>query len=103
MDIDSMNDYYDESAVTSLESIINAIKNLVPRMNNLTTRFFVERYLNTYGQSSILALDYYPYMFLIMANTILGSFIVNQPSITDIVKNTQGSSKFYSELSKLVL
>lgn len=103
MDLDSINDYYDESAITTLETIINAIKNLVPRMNNLSTRFFVERYLNTYGQSSILALDYYPYMFLIMSNTILGSFIVNQPSISDIVKNTQGSSKFYSELSKLVL
>jgi len=39
---------------------------------------------------------------LIMVNTILGTFIVNQPSISDIVKNTQGSSKFYSELVKMM-
>ena len=68
----------------------------------MTTRYFVERYINTYGQSCILAVDYLPYMFLVMINTLLGTFIVNQPSISDIVKNTPGSSKFHSELVKMI-
>lgn len=97
-----LNDQYDHFSIVTVEDLIGFLKSEVPRMGNLTIRYFVERFLNSYGQSSILAVDYFPYMFLIMVNTILGTFIVNQPSISDIVKNTQGSSKFYSELVKMM-
>lgn len=101
-DIVLLNSEYDKSEIATLDSLINFLKTLIPRMARMTTRYFVERYINTYGQSCILAVDYLPYMFLVMINTLLGTFIVNQPSISDIVKNTPGSSKFHSELVKMI-
>ena len=102
IDVDAINDIYDEASVNNVEELLNLLKEQVPRMESMTTRYFIERYLNTYGQSSILALDYLPYMFMIIVNTLDGSFLVNQPSIGDIVKNTPGSSKFYFELAKMM-
>ena len=101
-DILTMMEAYDMGNVKDLESLINVLKTQATRMNGMTTRYFVERFLNSYGQSSILAVDYAPYMFMIMINTLLGTFIVNQPSISDIVKNTPGASKFYPELVKMI-
>ena len=101
-DIEMVNDIYDRANPQTINDVINVMKQISPRMETLTIRFFIERYMNTYGQSSVLALDYLPYMFMVLSNTLLGSFIVNQPSIGDIVKNTQGSTRYYNELSKMI-
>ena len=101
-EIEILNDEFDKAEIGSLDTLIDFLKTLVPRMQRMTTRYFVERYINMYGQSSVLSIDYLPYMFLIMINTLLGTFIVNQPSISDIVKNTPGATKFHSELVKMI-
>jgi hypothetical protein len=71
-------------------------------MQSLTVRYFVERFLNTYGGSSILAIDYLPYVFFMIQNTLAGGFLVSQTTLSDIVKNTKDIRKFYPELSKSV-
>lgn len=101
-EIDMFSDEYNQANINNVEELINFLKQQVPRMGKLTTRYFVERFLNSYGQTSILAVDYLPYMFLVMINTLLGTFIVNQPSISDIIKNTHGSSRFYAEMIKMM-
>lgn len=101
-EIDMFNEEYTQHNILNVEGLIDFLRNQVPRMGKLTTRYFVERFLNTYGQTSILAVDYLPYMFLVMINTLLGTFIVNQPSIADIVKNTHGSGRFYAEMIKMM-
>lgn len=101
-EIEMFIDDYEQKEIKNIEHLINFLKEQVPRMGNMSVRYFVERFLNTYGQTAILAVDYLPYMFLVMINTLLGTFIVNQPSISDIVKNTHGSSRFYAEMVKMM-
>ena len=106
LDYDTLRLLYDDisnQGVTTFNDLISFISSLTTRMNGLTVRYVVERYLNTYGQSAILAIDYLPYMFFVVINTLLGGFLVTRPSIADIMKGTPQATKFYSELTKLVM
>ena len=93
----------EERNITSINNLVEYIGTLSSRMSGITVRYVVERYLNTYGQSSILAIDYLPYLFFIIINTMLGGFLVSRPSISDIIKSTPQATKFYAELTKLVV
>ena len=78
------------------------MKKQFPRLETLTIRYFVERYINTYNGTAILAIDYLPYIFFVVINMLLGGFLVNQGTLSDIVKNTPMANKFYPELAKIV-
>ena len=93
----------EERNISSINSLIEYIGTMSSRLSGITVRYVVERYLNTYGQSSILSIDYLPYLFFVLINTMLGGFLVTRPSISDIVKSTPQSTKFYAELTKLVV
>ena len=68
----------------------------------LPLKSFVERFLNTYGGSSVLCIDYLPYVIFAIDNTIIGGFLLSQNTLSDIVKNTRDIRKFWPELIKLV-
>jgi hypothetical protein len=93
---------YQNAKATTVEELFGVLKQISPRMQSLTVRYFVERFLNTYGGSSILAIDYLPYVFFMIQNTLAGGFLVSQTTLSDIVKNTKDIRKFYPELSKSV-
>lgn len=86
----------------TIADLFEVLKEISPRMSNLTVRYFVERYLNTYGNSSVLCIDYLPYIIFAIDNTIIGGFLLSQNTLADIVKNTKDIRKFWVELAKLV-
>lgn len=88
--------------IKSFDDMIKYLKTLSPRMEELNTRYFIERYVNTYHAASILSLDYLPYVFFVVVNVLIGSFLIAQPALSDVIKNTKGINKFYAELSKIL-
>ena len=70
--------------------------NVIPLI--LTNTF----HLNETFSGAIMAVDYLPYVFYVIINVKLGSFLIGQGALTDIVKNTKNTEKFYTELAKIV-
>lgn len=102
LDLDLLKTGYTDSDIKDINDLLMFIKTLSPRMNDLNTRYFIERFVNTFHGSSIMSLDYLPYVFFVIINVILGSFLISQTALNDIVKNTKGVNKFYIELSKTI-
>ena len=48
---------YNEANINDINDLLLFIKTVSPRMANLNIKFFMERWINTYGQSAILSLD----------------------------------------------
>lgn len=102
MDLDILQSEYDAAKIMDIDDMLKFIKKISPRMSDLNTRYFIERYVNTYHGSSILSIDYLPYVFFILVNTILSSFLISQTALNEIIKNTKGINKFYVELAKSI-
>ena len=102
MDLDILQSEYDSAKIMDIDDMLKFIKKISPRMSDLNTRYFIERYVNTYHGSSILSIDYLPYVFFILVNTILSSFLISQTALNEIIKNTKGINKFYVELAKSI-
>lgn len=92
---------FDRNNITEFPQLISFISNFSPRLQKLTVRYFLERFMNTYNPSTVLCLDYLPMIFYVISSTLTGSFTVNQNSLGDLVKNTKGVNSYYGELSKL--
>jgi hypothetical protein len=93
---------YDSGNIKDINGLISYIATLSPRMRELNTRYFIESFIKMYHGSSILSIDYLPYLFFVIINVILASFLISQGAISDIVKNTRGINKFYPELAKIL-
>lgn len=93
---------YKDANITDVSKLFEFMKTEFPSMSTLTVRHFVERYLNTYHGASIMSIDYLPYLFFVIINVMLGGFLVSQSVLSDIIKNTKGMNRFYSELTKLI-
>ena len=92
---------YMGAGIKTIEDLFTFFKTLHPRLVTVSTRYYAERFLNTYGGSSILSVDYLPYLFFVTENTLLGSFLVNQTNLSDIAKNIKDVRRFYPELTKI--
>lgn len=102
LDLNLVRTAYDDCDIKTIDDLLKFIKTLSPRMAELNTRFFIERYVNTYHGSTILSIDYLPYIFFVIINIILGSFLISQTALNDVIKNIDGINRFYVELSKLI-
>lgn len=102
LDLDLTKQGYDSAQVKDLNDLILFVKTLSPRMGDLNTRYFIEQYVNTYHGASIMAMDYLPYVFFVIINVILSSFLISQTALNDLIKNIKGINKFYPELSKMI-
>lgn len=91
---------YDDSNIKDISDLIKFISTLSPRMSELNIRYFIEKYINTFHGSSIMSIDYLPYVFFVICNVLLGSFLISQTALSDIIKNTKSMNKFYIELGK---
>lgn len=101
-DLRILHEEYSLAKIGSLTELFNFLKKQFTRMENLTIRYFIERYINMYNGTAVLAIDYLPYVFFVIINMLLGGFLVNQGSLNDIIKETPMANKFYAELTKLV-
>jgi hypothetical protein len=97
-----LHEEYSMAGIHNLTDLFEFMKKQFPRMQTLTLRYFVERYINTYNGTAILAIDYLPYVFFVIINMLLGGFLVNQGSLNDIIKETPMINKFYPELTKII-
>jgi len=94
---------YNAQQPKNIKDLFETLKQVNTRMSPLTVRYFVERYINTYGSSSILSIDYLPYLFFVIINTMLGGFLVTQATLSDIVKNNKDIKKVWAEFSKIMI
>ena len=102
LELGRMKQGYENAQISDLDQMLNYVKTISPRMTDLNVRFFIEQFVNTYHGGSIMAMDYLPYLFFVITNVILSSFLVSQGSLNDLVKNVKGINKFYQELSKTI-
>lgn len=102
LDLDLTKQGYDSAQIKDLNDLLLFVKTLSPRMGDLNTRYFIEQYVNTYHGASIMAMDYLPYVFFVIINIILSSFLISQTALNDLIKNIKGINKFYPELSKTI-
>lgn len=92
---------FNDKNIKEFPELIDFVREFSPRMNGLTVRYFLERFMNTYNPSATLCLDYLPMLFYVISATLTGSFIINQSSLGDLIKNTKGVNSYYGELSRL--
>ena len=93
---------YMDANIENISDLIAFISKLNPKMENLTFRYFFERWISTYGNGSFLGLDTVPYMIYIINNVLLGGFLINVATLSDMIKNTKGINLYYPELSKIL-
>lgn len=94
---------YTNASITNASELISFIATLSPKMTKLNFRYYFERWISTYGTGSTLSVDAWPYLYYAIINTLLGAFLVNVPTMSEIVKNTKGINLFYSEITKIVM
>ena len=94
---------YDQSNITDIDQLIKYIQTLSPRMSNLNFRYFAEYWINMYKPGAVFAMETLPYFIYVIEASMIGSFLVNQPAISQITKTVKGMNSFYQELSKVLL
>lgn len=94
---------YDEAEIKDVGDMLLMIQGLSPRLSNLSVRYIIQRFMTTYHGASTIAIDYLPYLFFVIINTLLGGFLLNQTTLADIIKNQKTIRSFYPELSKMIL
>lgn len=102
LDLDLVKTGYDAAQIKDINDMIQYLKTLSPRLSDLNTRYFIEQFINTFHGSSIMSLDYLPYVFFVIINVILGSFLISQTALNDLIKNVKNINHFYSELAKTI-
>lgn len=94
-------DMYERSNIESVEDLVKSIATNFPKMAKLTFRYYFERWISSFGMGTTLAIDSFPYLYYTIINVILGSFLVNVSGLSEIVKNAQGITQFYGEISRV--
>ena len=95
-------DEYNSKNIKNISELIDFIKGLSTRVASLNFRYFTQCYINTFKPSVLFGLEVLPYFLFAVNSTMLGSFIVNIPMMSDVVKNISGIKAYYAELAKAV-
>lgn len=98
----SIHDEYDGHNIHTIDGLIDFIKTLTPRLSSLSSRYFYQRWIETYRYSASFAIESLPYFLYVMSCTIIGCFIINSPLIADMSKDVKGIKNYYSELEKVL-
>lgn len=101
-DLDALDATYSKMEIKTIANLLEFVKSLSPRMSDLNLRYYIERFVKTYHGSSILSIDYLPYVFFVITNVVMSTFLVSQTALNDIIKNTKNINRFYSELARVM-
>ena len=101
-DLDALDATYSKMEIKTIANLLEFVKSLSPRMSDLNLRYYIERFIKTYHGASILSIDYLPYVFFVITNVIMSTFLVSQTALNDIIKNTKNINRFYSELARVM-
>lgn len=99
-DIMMINNEYLDKNINDISDLVMFISGYSNRMKSLTIKYLIEKYISMYHAPALLSIDYLPYLFFVINNVLVGSFIVSQNALSDIIKNTTGMSRYYGELAK---
>lgn len=97
-----LSEMYDEKGISTIDQLFEFIKELSPRLKSLNFRYFLQQYIYTYKAGAVFSLECLPYFLFTIETSMIGSFIVNQPIISDITKNIKGMNTFYPELFRAI-
>lgn len=95
-------DEYKSRNILTIEDLLEYLKTLSNRFNGINFRYFLQCYINTYKAGAMFSLECLPYFLYTIEASMIGSFLVNQPIISDITKNVRGMNTFYPELVKAI-
>lgn len=101
-DLDALDVTYSKMEIKTIANLLEFVKSLSPRMSDLNLRYYIERFIKTYHGASILSIDYLPYVFFVITNVVMSTFLVSQTALNDIIKNTKNINRFYSELARVM-
>ena len=101
-DLDALDATYSKMEIKTSANLLEFVKSLSPRMSDLNLRYYIERFIKTYHGASILSIDYLPYVFFVITNVVMSTFLVSQTALNDIIKNTKNINRFYSELARVM-
>lgn len=101
-DIVLIADQYALKNITTIEDLLKFLAEVSPRLGSLNIRYFTQCWLNLFKAPALFGMECLPYFMFIIQATLLGSFLVNQPIISDITKNIKNMNIFYPELTKAV-
>ena len=101
-DLDALDATYSNMEIKTIANLLEFVKSLSPRMSDLNLRYYIERFIKTYHGASILSIDYLPYVFFVITNVVMSTFLVSQTALNDIIKNTKNINRFYSELARVM-
>lgn len=101
-DLDALDATYSKMEIKTIANLLEFVKSLSPRMSDLNLRYYIERFIKTYHGSSILSIDYLPYVFFVITNVVMSTFLASQTALNDIIKNTKNINRFYSELARVM-
>lgn len=93
---------YDDTPIDNLEDLLKFFAKLYPKMERLTFRYYLQRWISSYLIGSTLAIDNFPYLYYVIISVLLGSFMINNTALNDPIKNMKGMQHFHGEISKLI-
>lgn len=95
------NEILKEKDYETLNDFINALKNPALGLNfkDLTTRNYLESFINMYDSSNLLSLESFPYFMYNILSVTNGAYINNQYILEDMVGNI--GAKMYNDIMNL--
>lgn len=93
---------YGDEHVETVEDLLRLFVRIYPKMERLTFRYYFERWVSSYAIGATLAIDNFPYLYYAIISVLLGSFMVNNTALNDLVKNIKGMNHFYGEIARIV-
>ena len=98
----NLGDEYEDASIENVEDLIEFISKISPRLNQLNMSYFTKAWLLQYKPEALFSMEVLPYLLFTIQTAMIGSFLINQPILNDILKNIKSASTYYSELVKLM-
>jgi hypothetical protein len=95
-------DEYEDADIQNIEDLIGFLSNISPRLNQLSMPYFTKAILLQYKPEALFSMEVLPYLLFTIQSAMVGSFLINQPVISDILKNIKSANGYYSELVKII-
>ncbi len=99
----AVSDLYSGKNIKTLDELFEFLKEICPKMKSMSFRYFIQCYINTYKDTALFSVECLQYFLFVVEAALIGSFLVNQPMITDITKTTKNMNRFYPELVKAII
>lgn len=101
--IKMVDEQYNQANIKDLPDMLLFIKTLSPKLDTLSVRYIIEYYVKTYHPTAALSIDYLPYLFFVVIDTVIGGYTMNQKMLSDIMKHEPQLKNFYAELGRIIL